>query len=104
MHRAMGHFIRFINNRDLAAENIMTAYARQRVILDSAPGTIGALNARLHDLHLDLPKRSALVLAADLKKSFGSVAGEFTVTVTPSRRNSQVPTHLAYISVLYRSK
>ena len=38
--RAMGYFIRFINNRDLAAENIMTAYCRLRLMLDSHPGIV----------------------------------------------------------------
>jgi len=50
----MGYLIRFINNRDLAPENIMTAAVRTRLILDSPPRTISfRRNNRLCDLVTD---------------------------------------------------
>ena len=45
--RAMGYIIRFIKNRDLAAENIMTTNCRMRLILDCPPGAVTHLLAKL---------------------------------------------------------
>lgn len=64
----MGHFIRHIHNRDLASENIMTAYVRLQVMMASAPGSIKALLARLKDAGLDLgaDRRSHITLATEV--------------------------------------
>lgn len=50
----MGYLIRHIHNRDLAAENIMTAYVRLRFILKNYPRTIAKMvhKFRLNDWRL----------------------------------------------------
>ena len=60
--RTMGYFIRFIHNRDLAAENIVTAYTRFRYLLHaaSAAGRIESLHAKISKTGLELPRRSML--------------------------------------------
>ena len=87
-YRAMGYFIRFIHNRDLAAENIMTAYCRFRLVLDSCPGSIFSVTARLKEAGIKLPQNSMLKLATgDLLDK----PGAFNATYKPSRRNSKNP-------------
>lgn len=86
----MGYFIRFIHCRDLAAENITTSYTRFRLLLDSAPGSVAKLLARLTDAGFTLPARSMLRSASDVLLSRGQLPGEFGVAIAPSRRNSRV--------------
>ena len=62
----MGHYIRFINNRDLAVENIMTAYVRTRLVLGSPAGYIGDLLRRLDKSGITLPQHSMLKLAQEV--------------------------------------
>lgn len=45
--RAMGWLIRHIHNRDLATENIMTAYCRLRLVLDSPAEAIEGILQKL---------------------------------------------------------
>ena len=90
IRRAVGYFIRFINNRDLAAENIMTAYSRLRLILDSKPGTIYSLNKRLKMAGLLTPERSMITLADDIRVIRGSLPGEYDFSFHPSRRNHRM--------------
>lgn len=82
----MGHFIRFIHNRDLAAENILTAYVRQRLILASPPGVVTRLFKRLQDNGFRLPERTMLTLANEVSTTINiSYAGykhTFTIHVT----------------------
>jgi hypothetical protein len=88
--RVMGVFIRYINNRDLAAENIMTAWIRHRFVLDCNPGGASGLVSRLRAAGLQLPVRSALRVADDLLKIRGALPGEFTVDLRQSRRYTKV--------------
>ncbi len=81
----MGHFIRFIHNRDLAGENIMTAYVRHRLVLGTPPGVVASLVSRLKSMDLDLPKRSMLLL--ERTRGRRNLAGMYTVHLQPSRRN-----------------
>ena len=59
----MGYYIRFIHNRDLAVENIMTAVCRARVVLDAPAGVVSSLLQRLQSLRIPLPSRSVMALA-----------------------------------------
>lgn len=86
----MGYLIRFINNRDLAPENIVTASVRIRLVLDSPPGTIASLFNRLSALNCPIPARSIIGLANDLTRIRGNLPGEFALNLKPSRRNTML--------------
>ena len=86
----MGYFIRFIHNRDLAAENIMTAYCRSSLIRDCYPGAVQALLAKLKRAGYALPKRSMLTLAGELILLRGDLPGEFGMSLTKSRRHGKL--------------
>lgn len=86
----MGYLIRFINNRDLAPENIMTAAVRTRLILDSPPGTISSLFKRLKAMDCPIPARSVIGLADELTRLRGRIPGEYALHLKPSRRNSRL--------------
>lgn len=88
--RSMGHFIRFINNRDLAVENIMTAYVRWCLVRDCEPGFASGLAERLRDSGCPLPKRSILRASDDARKLIDDVPGVYGVHTAPSRRNSEL--------------
>ena len=99
VERTMGYLIRHINNRDLAAENIMTAYVRLRYLLWRAPASIGPLRERLAAVRFALPPESMVMAATNYTAA--DVAGEFALRVKLSRRNSRlrknddfVPCHL----------
>jgi hypothetical protein len=62
----MGYFVRFINNRDLATENIMTAATRTRLVLDCPPGVVKSLLTRLKESGMELPAKSMLKMAAEV--------------------------------------
>ena len=85
----MGYFIRFIHNRDLACENIMTSYCRFRLVLDSAPGAVSELLDRVEDAGLRLPAHSFLKTTGELRRLRGQLPGEFGVDFKVSRRNSR---------------
>jgi hypothetical protein len=93
--RCMGVLIRHIHNRDLAAENIMTAYVRMRMMMSCSPGSIGVMLGRLDAAGITLAsdRRSMLVLAHDMVRARGSVAGDYGVHVKNSRRNSKTTTN-----------
>lgn len=86
----MGFFIRFINNRDLAPENIMSAAVRSRVILDTPGGTLHSLFKRLKASNCVLPARSIILLAQDLRSLRGKIPGEYALHLAPSRRNTML--------------
>ena len=87
--RSMGHFIRFINNRDLAVENIMTAYVRWCMVRDCEPGYASSLAERLRESGCPLPKRSILRVSSEAALLVEAVPGVYGVHTTPSRRNSR---------------
>ena len=86
----MGFLIRFINNRDLAPENIMSAAVRSRVILDAPAGTLYSLFKRLKKSNCTLPARSIVTLAYDRRSLRGKIPGEYALHLTPSRRNTML--------------
>jgi hypothetical protein len=92
LYRCMGHFIRFIHNRDLAAENIMTAYCRSSLIRDCFPGTVKSLLEKIVRSGYHLPKRSMLTSADELIRLRGDVPGEFGMTLSTARRNIKIIT------------
>ena len=63
----MGYLIRHIHNRDLAAENIMTAYTRLRFVLHNYPTSAASLSSRLGLCGLQLPERSMLALCNEVR-------------------------------------
>ena len=85
----MGYFIRFIHNRDLACENIMTSYCRFRLVLDSAPGAVTDILDRVEGANLRLSAHSFLKTAGELRRLRGQLPGEFGVDLKVSRRNSR---------------
>jgi hypothetical protein len=85
----MGHYIRFINNRDLATENIMRSAVRVQLVLSSPPGCISSLIKRLRSIPIALPKRSSITLADELKTIRGNLPGEYALQLRPSRRNTK---------------
>jgi hypothetical protein len=107
--RAMGHYIRFINNRDLATENIMRSAVRVQLVLSSPPGCISSLIKRLRSIPITLPKRSSITLADELKTIRGNLPGEYALQLRPSRRNtkpytiSETSPLLALVGALMRS-
>lgn len=74
VHRCMGHLIRFVHNRDLAVENIVTAFTRQQFVCSSPPGVLERLSARLQDVGC-LPKNSMIRLSNELVSLKGSLTG-----------------------------
>jgi hypothetical protein len=85
--RMMGYFIRFVHNRDLACENICTAYLRMRYLLDRKPGSIAALLDRLSAANIPLPKTSMLRKADEIRGRRPGFPGEHLVVTVPSQRN-----------------
>ena len=88
--RCMGYLIRHIHNRDLAAENIMTAYVRLRFIIKSYPNTQRRMVQRFHDMDMKVPKGGwTLQLASEVLKIKGALPGQYARVVTPTRRNNK---------------
>lgn len=86
----MGYLVRHIHNRDLAGENIMTAYVRLRFILKKYPATQLELVRRLERLDVKMPRGGwTLRLAEETIKIKGALPGQYACVVKPSRRNSQ---------------
>jgi hypothetical protein len=113
----MGYLIRHIHNRDLATENIMTAYVRLRFILKKFPKTIKKMVTKFELTDLRIPRGgSTLELATEVVPSpvdiftcmstcmslhinmfyvmsqvmeiKGALPGQYACAVRPSRRNS----------------
>jgi hypothetical protein len=83
----MGHYIRFIHNRDLAVENIMTACVRHSFLLSAPPGELLSLYQKMISLGLPVPPNSALVTADQRRALHASLPGEYGLLVNPTRRN-----------------
>ena len=98
--RCMGWLIRFIHNRDLAAENIVTAYTRQRFVLAAPAEALGSLLPKLEAAGYTLPVRSLLNNAARIVAAKGGLAGEFKVEVP---RNARKENDVDLTSHMYSS-
>ena len=85
----MGHFVRFIHNRDLAAESISYAYTRQMFILSAPPGHLQGLSARLDGL-FKVPNHSSIAIANEIKALHASLPGEYGLQVCASKRNNRM--------------
>jgi hypothetical protein len=109
--RCMGYFVRFIHNRDLATENIMTAATRTRLVLDCPPGVVKSLLVRLKESGMVLPAQSMLKLADEVPFAYltapnefsmyplilvysqgadKSKAGDYLVSIVPTKKNHQI--------------
>jgi hypothetical protein len=82
----MGWLIRFIHNRDLAAENIVTAYMRQRFVLAAPAEALDSLQRKLDKAGMVLPVRSLLNNATRVVQQRGSLAGAYEVDVPRNER------------------
>jgi hypothetical protein len=83
----MGHLIRFIHNRDLAVENICTAYIRTRLLLSTHPDVIASIKSRFEEQGYKLPSPSILFMP---EQTAFQLPGYFGVNLLPSRRNSRI--------------
>jgi hypothetical protein len=86
--RAMGWLVRHIHNRDLAAENIMTAYCRLRLVLDSPPEAIERILQKLTSEGRSMPYNSMLTITRDLSRIQEGLPGQYAYHVKATRRNS----------------
>ena len=62
----MGYLIRFIHNRDLAAENIVTAYIRSQFLLQAPAQAITGLRQRFESANMRLNPNSMLHTASEV--------------------------------------
>ena len=99
--RMMGYIIRFIHNRDLAAENIMTAYCRLRLVLDSPPRAVTNLMDKLKSQTHVLPYNSMLSIANEIARIRTGQPGVYSYYINATRRNSR---SLAYKDVQTEQK
>jgi len=83
----MGWLIRFVHNRDLAVENIATAYARQIVVLSAPVPGIPEFLRRLHTLKLQLPVKSILSLSEEVEEAKHALPGAYEVDIRETTRN-----------------
>ena len=84
--RCMGYIIRFIHNRDLAAENIMTAYCRLRLVLDSPPRSISNIMEKFSRIEARLPYDSMLSISRETTRIRAGLPGEYSYSIQASRR------------------
>ena len=83
----MGWLVRFVHNRDLAVENIATAYARQIVVLSAPVPGIPDVLQRLNTLKLQLPVKSILSLADKVEEAKHALPGAYEVDIRETTRN-----------------
>ena len=83
----MGHLIRFIHNRDLAVENICTAYIRTRLLLSTHPDVIASIKSRFEEQGYKLPSPSIIFMP---EQTAFQLSGYFGMNLLPSRRNSRI--------------
>lgn len=91
----MGHLIRHVHNRDLAVENIHTAYVRMRLLLASPAGLLDNILERIRqdkELGLVLPKRSVLGLHrdAEFQSKISGAKGTYGIHVRRTRRGGKL--------------
>ena len=98
----MGYYIRFIHNRDLAAENIARAAVRSRFVLDAPPGAIAELLHTLGRAEYSLPSSSILAVCQDIKNDRGELPGAYTAELKRTRRNN-TPLQLDELAALWSS-
>jgi hypothetical protein len=82
--RCMGWLIRFVHNRDLAVENIMTAYVRLRFVLSSPPGTLNVLSDKLMTGGVRVPAMSVLQRVSQILNMDSTLPGLFPIQLSMS--------------------
>lgn len=94
MCRCVGWLIRFIHNRNLATENIVTACSRSAALGQVPAQVIASLVKRVEVSGANFPDRSLLNAASKVVESKGPGAGMFCIAVKRTRRNSRntIPT------------
>ena len=81
----MGWLVRFIHNRDLAVENIVTAYIRQCMVMSAPVRAHEELFEKVTLGSIRLSPGSLLMLATEIPRS---TPGMFEVSVERTKRNS----------------
>lgn len=66
--RCMGYFIRFIKNRDLAIENIVSTYSRSTLVTGAPSELVESTVQRLSSTTYYNPKKSLIKLAQEVHK------------------------------------
>ena len=87
--RMMGYIIRFIHNRDLAAENIMTAYCRLRLVLDSPPRAVANLMDKLKLQAHMFTYNSMLSISNEISRIQQGQPGVYSYHINATRRNTR---------------
>ena len=82
----MGYLIRFIHNRDLAVENICTAYVRTRLLLTTHPDVLASIRSRFEERGYQLPNPSIIFMP---EHTASQLSGYFGMDLLPTRRNSE---------------
>ena len=85
--RLVGWVIRHIHNRDLAAENIVTALVRRLFVFAMPVTAVTTLKKKLQEHGIVLPDHSLLVSVGSILNRKGTAPGMFGVNLKPSRRN-----------------
>jgi hypothetical protein len=85
----MGTLIRYINNRDLALENIVAALVRFRFVLGAPDGCILSTAKHMESNGYPLHWRSIIWTATKFAND-GSRPGDYGIFLKSSRRNSKV--------------
>jgi hypothetical protein len=67
--RCMGFYIRFIKNRDLAIENIVSAYSRATLVIGAPPGIVQSAYLRQRALGMSNQNQSLLQVANEVQVS-----------------------------------
>ena len=91
--RCMGWLIRFIHNRHHACENIVQAYSRHMILMQSHGGLSRDALDELCVAGMDLPANSML---SPTKLRHGT-PGSYHVNIKPSRRNSSEDSALSQV-------
>ena len=94
MYRVIGWLMRFIKNRDMAVENIVTAMSKNSAVCQLPPGIVGSIRSRIAAAGIRLPPGSMLKHATEVFTERGSLPGSYTVSVKKTRftcRRRNVP-------------
>ena len=87
--RVMGWLIRFVKNRDLAVENMVTCLAKQSALCQVPPGVAASIRDRMQQGNIVLPRSSILKQASTVMSDRGSVPGGYEVSVRHTRYNTR---------------
>jgi hypothetical protein len=85
----MGWLVRFVKNRDMAVENMVSCLSRQSALAELPPGVVACIRNRLKASNIKLPPTSLLKEAAETLADRGCVPGSYQVSTQHTRYNSR---------------